>query len=111
VLHPKLEEFIRLFNEKHFFEAHEVLEELWLVTTGEQKLFYKGLIQCAVSLAHWKKNNPRGAHQVGQRSFRILEHFDHRRDTILVSTLVADCEEFLKDPENKDWPQIKTASD
>jgi len=106
----KLNEFIRLFNEEAFFEAHEVLEELWLVTTGAQKTFYKGLIQCAVAMAHWKKNNPRGAHQVGNRSFLILESFEEKRDSIRIADLISDCKEFLES-QKKEYPRIKLAPD
>ena len=108
--HPKLEEFIRLFNEEHFFEAHEVLEELWLVSTGEQKTFYQGLIQCAVALAHWKKNNQRGAHQVGRRSISKLKHFENTTETIHVTELITECERFLAS-EKTEFPRIKTTSD
>ena len=108
--HHKLNEFIRLFNKEAFFEAHEVLEELWLVTTGQQKLFYKGLIQCAVALAHWKKKNQRGAHQVGQRSFSILEEFKGVKESICIRELIMDCEKFLAS-QKSDYPRIKTTSD
>ena len=108
--HTKLEEFIRLFNEQSFFEAHEVLEELWLVTDGDQKLFYQGLIQCAVALAHWKKNNLRGATQVGARSFSILEKYGARRNQICIDELICDCQNFLEGHE-KQFPTIKIASD
>ena len=108
--HAKLDEFIRLFNEERFFEAHEVLEELWLVSSGEQKTFYQGLIQCAVALAHWKKNNVRGANQVGQRSFSILEQFGHERETVCIAKLIDDCESFLAS-EDQQFPRINTTSD
>ena len=107
--HPKLDEFIRLFNERLFFEAHEILEELWLETSGEQKLFYQGLIQCAVSLAHWKRNNPRGANQVGARSFSILEKYEAERDGIFVQELISHCRNFL-DGKTNQIPTIKTAN-
>jgi len=107
--HEKLEEFIRLFNAQAFFEAHEVLEELWLVTDGEQKLFYQGLIQCAVSLAHWKKNNMRGANQVGIRSLSILEKYEAQREQMRVDELICDCRHFLSG-NKKEFPTIKTTS-
>jgi len=107
---PKLDEFIRLFNEEQFFEAHEVLENLWLVTAGEQKTFYKGLIQCAVALAHLKKNNSRGAEQVGRRSLSILEKFEDVRSFICVGELITDCRTFLAS-QKKEYPRIKTTSD
>jgi hypothetical protein len=58
---PRLKEFVRLFNEEKFFDAHEVLEDLWLETEGELKDFYKGLIQCAVAFVHLQRGNLRGA--------------------------------------------------
>jgi predicted metal-dependent hydrolase len=107
---PKLEEFIRLFNHQAFFEAHEVLEALWLETTGEQKLFYQGLIQCAVSLAHFQRNNARGANQVGARSLSILKEYGAVRDEICIDALIHDCEAFLTDPA-EGFPQIRLTSD
>jgi uncharacterized protein len=44
------------FNRQLFFEAHEVLEELWLDERGQAKdLFYKGLIQLAGAFVHVQK--------------------------------------------------------
>ena len=34
-----------LFNERHFFEAHEVLEDVWHRERGEPRLFLQGQIQ------------------------------------------------------------------
>jgi len=72
-------------------------------------MFYQGLIQCAVSLAHFKKDNLRGAHQVGARSFSILRNYGEVRDQICVEDLVRDCEQFLSNP-GKEFPTIKTTS-
>ena len=48
--------FFECFNRQEFFEAHEVLEELWLVHRGRPKgLFYKGLIQLAGAFVHVQK--------------------------------------------------------
>ena len=57
-------EGIRLFNEEEFFECHEVLEELWAETIGEEKRFYQGLIQAAVALFHFGNENLGGARKV-----------------------------------------------
>jgi len=44
------------FNRQLFFEAHEVLEELWLKErAGSEDLFYKGLIQLAGAFVHVQK--------------------------------------------------------
>ena len=38
---------VELFNQRKFFACHEVLEEIWLEETPEEKPFYQGLIQVA----------------------------------------------------------------
>jgi predicted metal-dependent hydrolase len=43
---------IEKFRQGHFFEAHEVWEELWMVSTGPERLFLQGLIQIAAALLH-----------------------------------------------------------
>ncbi len=57
-------EFIRLFNEGDYFEAHEVLEDLWVLEVDPLRDFYKGLIQIAVALCHWERGNPSGARKL-----------------------------------------------
>ena len=48
--------FFECFNQQLFFEAHEVLEVLWLPQRGKTNdLFYKGLIQLAGAFVHIQK--------------------------------------------------------
>lgn len=44
------------FNRGDFYNAHEAWEEIWLAETGEEKLFYQGLIQVAAGCHHLQKN-------------------------------------------------------
>jgi predicted metal-dependent hydrolase len=45
------------FNRRRFFEAHEVLEQIWLPQRrGPNGPFYKGLIQLAGAFVHLQKN-------------------------------------------------------
>ena len=45
------------FNRQLFYEAHDVLEELWLADRqGPDGDFYKGLIQLAGAFVHVQKN-------------------------------------------------------
>ena len=47
------------FNRGLFFEAHEVLEDLWLLDRkGAEGNFYKGLIQLAGAFVHLQKGRP-----------------------------------------------------
>jgi predicted metal-dependent hydrolase len=68
-------EGIRLFNEQEFFECHEVLEELWSETLGEEKKFYQGLIQAAVALFHFGNENLGGARKLYESSRLNLQHY------------------------------------
>lgn len=48
------------FNRQEFYEAHDVLEELWLADrSGPDGDFYKGLIQLAGAFVHLQKDRLR----------------------------------------------------
>lgn len=50
------------FNRQEFYEAHDVLEELWLADRhGPDGDFYKGLIQLAGAFVHLQKERLRPA--------------------------------------------------
>jgi predicted metal-dependent hydrolase len=54
--------YFECFNRQLFFEAHDVLEELWLAQrSGPNYSFYKGLIQFAGAFVHLQKNRLRPA--------------------------------------------------
>lgn len=67
-------EGIRLFNERDFFEAHEVWEDLWHDTTGPDRRFIQGLIQAAVCVYHAINGNRTGSKRLfesGKRYMRL----------------------------------------
>lgn len=48
--------YFECFNQELFYEAHDVLEELWLAHRGQANdAFYKGLIQLAGAFVHLQK--------------------------------------------------------
>jgi len=52
--------YFECFNRGLYFEAHDVLEELWLADrSGPNYSFYKGLIQLAGAFVHLQKNRLR----------------------------------------------------
>jgi predicted metal-dependent hydrolase len=54
--------YFECFNRQLYFEAHDVLEELWLAQrSGPNYAFYKGLIQLAGAFVHLQKNRLRPA--------------------------------------------------
>jgi hypothetical protein len=56
-----LREGIRLFNNREFFQCHEVLEEAWTPERGQRRLFLQALIHLAVGFYHYQRGNPVGA--------------------------------------------------
>ena len=52
--------YFALFNEQKFYEAHDILEDLWLPDRhGANGNFYKGLIQLAGAFVHLQKQRLR----------------------------------------------------
>jgi len=50
-----------LWNERLFFEVHEVLEAVWKTAKGDTRQALQGVIQIAVAYHHLAHGNPRGA--------------------------------------------------
>lgn len=50
------------FNAGEYYEAHDVLEHLWLQGRDENYAFYKGLIQLAGAFVHLQKQRARPNH-------------------------------------------------
>jgi hypothetical protein len=65
--------YFECFNAGLFYEAHDVLEELWLADKhGPSGNFYKGLIQLAGAFVHMQKHNsPRPRLQPAARLLRM----------------------------------------
>jgi predicted metal-dependent hydrolase len=53
--HPFYRAFFRCWNEQRYYEAHDVLEQLWLRTDSSDADFFKGLIQAAGGFVHLQK--------------------------------------------------------
>jgi predicted metal-dependent hydrolase len=53
--HPYYRAFFRCWNEQQYYEAHDVLEQLWLDTKSSDAEFLKGLIQAAGAFVHLQK--------------------------------------------------------
>jgi hypothetical protein len=62
VQHPCYRGFFRCWNEQRYYEAHDVLEHLWLSTTSEDANYFKGLIQAAGGFVHLQKHYEFPAH-------------------------------------------------
>ena len=66
---------VELFNRAEFFDAHEVLEDVWRAAPEPEKKFLQGIIQVAVALYHHGNGNAVGARSVLRRGFRNLSRY------------------------------------
>ncbi len=72
-LHPRARAGIALFNEGHYFEAHEELEAAWKDEKGKVRELYQGILQAGVTYLHITRGNYWGAIKVYKRSMRWLK--------------------------------------
>jgi predicted metal-dependent hydrolase len=80
---------MKAFDEGAFFEAHEILEAFWVGYRGEDRDFYRGLIQAAVALHHRKTGNAVGAAGVAARARVNLAPYAPRYESIDLRAILA----------------------
>ena len=90
-LPPEYVGFFECFNRGEFFEAHEVLEELWLdcrkSPIGD---FYKALIQYAGVFVHLEHGRLAPAVGLLQRAHNLLSKYPSPHESLDVERLRAD---------------------
>ena len=62
VNHPFYGAFFRCWNEQRYYEAHDVLEQLWLKSKSRDANYFKGLIQAAGAFVHLQKKFEHPSH-------------------------------------------------
>lgn len=93
---PRYVEYFARFNRQRFFEAHEVLEALWLPQRrGPNGPFYKGLIQLAGAFVHWQKNRPGPAAALLGLARANLREYPAMHNGLNVAATLAMVEEWL----------------
>ena len=79
---------IRLFNRAEFFEAHEVLEDVWRASAEPEKKFLQGLIQVAVGFHHYGTGNLVGALSLLDRAAKNLGRYPENFGGIQLAQLL-----------------------
>ena len=106
--HPNYRAYFVCWNEQRYYEAHDVLEQLWLKTKSSDADFFKGLIQAAGAFVHLQKNFEHPSHpkhgrrlKPAVRLFELAEknlgHYAPIRHALDVTGLLA----LLKDEREK----------
>ncbi len=70
-------EGLKLFNEREYFECHEVIEELWLETASSDRYrdLYKGVIQAAAAIYQWDRGILTGARGLYRTAVEYLDQY------------------------------------
>jgi predicted metal-dependent hydrolase len=78
---------LALFNEEEFFEAHEVLEDVWRPAPESERKFLQGLIQIAVALHHHSRGNLVGCRSLLARAHRNLSAYPDEHQGVDLASL------------------------
>jgi len=91
---------IELFNHGEFFDAHEVLEDVWRAAPSEEKKFLQGLIQIAVGLHHYFTGNKVGARSLLARADKNLSNYREGLGGLELTPLRASLAEWIRALDN-----------
>jgi len=92
------------FNSGLYYEAHDVLEELWLPIRREERGdFYKGLIQLAGAFVHLQKNRLRPAAALFKLARTNLKKFPPVQENFSTTDAIKLIESWLGRLESDDF--------
>ena len=106
---------VGLFNGGHFFDAHEVLEDVWnsVPRRHSSRRHFQGLVQVAVAFHHASRENYLGARSVLERALRNLDGAEVSLPWVDLERLrhdVAPWQRYLADngrnEPQPEWPEI-----
>lgn len=96
--------YFECFNRQLYFEAHDVLEELWLAQRhGPNYSFYKGLIQLAGAFVHLQKNRLRPSAALFKLADANLEKYPALHERLRVDNVRVLIREWLDRLEGADF--------
>lgn len=90
----ELAEGVDLFNRGHYFEAHDVWEDLWAGTRGPERPFLQGLIHWTVACYHMNNRNWRGARSQLEKARNRLGPFAPAHRGLDLTSVLCDVAEF-----------------
>ncbi len=109
---PHLVGYLRCFNSHQFYEAHDVLEALWLKDrNGQDGDFFKGLIQFAGSFVHLQKGRKRPAKVLFLRCTTYLCKYPSNFYSLDVSGIIRLAKKNYKNLEETDISEVKILSE
>ena len=76
------------FNDRYYFESHETLEDLWMVTPLPDRTFFQGIIQLAAAFVHLVRGEYPGIIKLLDASAEKLQQFAPEHLQIDVAALL-----------------------
>jgi hypothetical protein len=67
-----------LWNQRLFFEVHDLLEDIWHKTEGDEYQAIKGLIQAAGVYVHMESNHREAVKRLAAKSVVLIRNYAHR---------------------------------
>jgi hypothetical protein len=104
------------FNTEHFFEAHEVWEEVWLASAEPEKRFLQGIIQIAAAFHHYQRGNLLGTRSLLEAGLGRLRDFPADQGGISLDLLCVAADEWAtalrggRDPGRAEFPKVQMAA-
>lgn len=96
--------YLDCFNRQEFYEAHDVLETLWLADRqGANGSFYKGLIQLAGAFVHLQKQRLRPAGALLKLARANLEKYPPLHERLDVRSVIGLIESWQTELEADDY--------
>lgn len=81
---------IAQFNGEEWFGCHETLEDLWIGEPGLIRDMYKGILQIAVGLHHWREGNYGGSVSLLRKGVGLLGHVEKDCHGVELAALMED---------------------
>ena len=91
---PAYQRGVELLNHGEFFEAHEVLEDVWRTASEPDRKFLQGLIQVAVAFHHRSCGNLVGFRSVLARACRNLSRYPDVYQRVNLAALLPTLEQW-----------------
>lgn len=89
-LHPMAIKGIELFDNGHYWEAHEALEAAWRAVSGPERYLYQGILQVGIVYLQIERNNFLGMAKMFERCQKWLRPWPNVCRGIDVAQLRAD---------------------
>lgn len=88
--------YFECFNRSLFYEAHEVLEQLWLAAKNTpNERYYQGLIMAAGAFVHFQQNRPKAASNLLKKAIERLTPYGSMHEGFEVGQFLECLESWL----------------